>query len=62
MFHFIQKPRPPACAGRDTDGHAVDSSAMVRVSGKSRPTAMFRCFRNSMASRFSLPPYALGIH
>jgi hypothetical protein len=56
MFHFIEKPRPPANTGRDTLGHEVDSSAMVRVSGKSRPTATFSCFRNSIASRFSLPP------
>ena len=38
MFHFMEKPRPPANTGRDTCGHDVDSSAMVRVSGKSRPT------------------------
>ena len=32
MFHFIEKPRPPAKTGRETCGHDVDSSAIVRVS------------------------------
>src|SRR6185437_8508269 len=32
MFHFRPKPRPPRYVGRDTIGHAVDSSAMVCVS------------------------------
>jgi 1,4-alpha-glucan branching enzyme len=40
----------------DTLGHDVDSSAMLRASGCSRPMAMFSCLRNSIASRFSLPP------
>ena len=62
MFHFMPKPRPPANTGRETDGHAVDSSAMVCVSGYSRPTAMLSCLRNSIASRSSLPPYAFGTH
>ena len=26
MFHFMPKPRPPTYDGRETIGHAVDSS------------------------------------
>jgi hypothetical protein len=36
MFHFMPKPRPPIDVGLDTIGQAVDSSAMVTVSGCSR--------------------------
>ena len=43
-------------------GHEVDSSAMVWVSGWSRYTCSFMVRISEMASRFSRPPYWLGIH
>ena len=61
MFHFIVKPRPLRYTGFDTPGNAVDSSATVNA-----PGTVCACSLNlrmkSMASRFSLPPYWLGIH
>ena len=48
--------------GRDTIGHAVDSSAYVCMSGKARYTSSFSSRRNRIASRFSRPPNSFGIH
>ena len=62
MFHLKPKPRPPACVGRDTAGHAVDSSAIVMAPGWRPYTASFSLRRNAMASRFSLPPWRFGSH
>jgi hypothetical protein len=56
MFHFMPKPSPPRYVGRDTIGQAVDSSAIVIVSGWSRYTASLSVRRNDTASRFSRPP------
>ena len=39
-----------------TFGHAVDSSAIRSASGNSFLKMEFRCFKNSIASRFSFPP------
>lgn len=36
MFHLNPKPSPPRCTGRETPGHAVDSSATVTMPGASR--------------------------
>ena len=62
MFHLKWKPRPPAQVGRETAGNAVLSSARVMASGRSPPTTSLSRFRKEMASRFSRPPWALGIH
>src|SRR5271168_1682454 len=62
MFHFRLKPSPPRYVGRDTLGHDVDSSAMVKIPGKRPFATSFRRFRKSMASRFSRPPNLLGTH
>ena len=62
MFHLRLKPRPPMYGGRDTCGHAVDSSAIVRTPGHSVCTTSFMRCRNEIASRFSRPPYWFGTH
>ena len=62
MFHLWVKPRPPAWTGRLTPSHAVDSSAMVSTPGWTRWTVVFISWRNDTASRFSLPPWTLGVH
>jgi hypothetical protein len=62
MSHFMPKPRPPMYVGRDTMGQAVDSSAIVWVSGKLPYASLFSARRNWMAPRFSRPPNSLGIH
>ena len=62
MSHLYWKPRPPLSVDPVTIGHDVDSSANVATSGNSSPMASLSCRRNPMASRFSRPPYALGIH
>src|SRR3979411_2947867 len=56
MFHFILKPKPPKYVGRETLGHAVDSSAIVRMPGKRSKVISFSRLRKSTASRFSRPP------
>jgi len=43
-------------------GNAVLSSAMDNTPGSLFFRIEFKCLINSMASRFSLPPYILGIH
>ena len=47
---------------KGTPGQLVDSSAIRATSGRSRPTVPVSSCRNSIASRFSLPPLALGRH
>ena len=44
---------PPGEVGLVTMGHAVDSSAIMRMSGFRENAASFRCRRKSTASRFS---------
>ena len=62
MFHLRLKPRPPISAGRETMGQAVDSSAIISTPG-SKPKAMALSRRKkSTASRFSRPPWILGVH
>ena len=61
MFHFIVKPSPPKYKGRETFGNEVDSSASVMIPGTLCASSL-NFFRNSIASRFSRPPYLLGIH
>ncbi|MND07213.1 hypothetical protein D3C83_290530 [compost metagenome] len=56
------KPKPPPYVGRETCGHAVDSSATVIVPGHMPWVTSFKRFKNAMASRFSLPPYWFGDH
>src|SRR5712692_4437472 len=61
MFHLYPKPSPPQSTGRDTMGHAVDSSAMVVARGCCRNTSVLNFRMKSMASRFSRPPKRFGI-
>ena len=56
MFHLKPKPSPPRYVGRDTPGHAVDSSAAVMTPGSRAYTSSFSSFRNATASRSSRPP------
>ena len=49
-------------AGCDTPPQAVDSSAIVHAPGASSAFATSNPRKNSMASRFSRPPYGLGSH
>ncbi len=60
MFHFIEKPRPPECVGRDTIAQSVDSSAITTAPGQRPCTTAFSSRMNSIASRFWLPPYLFG--
>ena len=63
MFHLKPKPSPPRYVGRETPGHAVDSSAAEMTPGLARVAATsFSSFRNAIASRFSRPPYSFGTH
>jgi hypothetical protein len=62
MFHLRSKPRPPWSVGRETAGHAVDSSAAIRAPGSWAWTTSFSSRRNEMASRSSRPPYSFGTH
>ena len=62
MFHLKPKPSPPRWVGRVTPGQAVDSSAMVTMPGTRRYAVALTSCRNATASRFSRPPYWLGIH
>ena len=57
MFHFRLKPNPPTAGGRVTRGQAVDSSAIISTLGSVWKAMVFSSRRNSMASRFSCPPY-----
>ncbi|COW19491.1 Uncharacterised protein [Mycobacterium tuberculosis] len=61
MFHFIEKPRPPMLVGRVTPDHGVDSSAMVTIPGATLCAVAFISCRNCTASRFSRPPWTLGV-
>ena len=61
MFHLRLKPRPPTSGGRVTKGHAVDSSAIISTLGLTEKAIWLSSRRNSMASRFSCPPYLLGV-
>ena len=45
-----------------TPGHDVDSSAIVTAPGTRLPTVPFISWRNCTASRFSRPPWTLGVH
>ena len=51
--HFMSNPRPPIYVGRETSGHAVDSSAIVTTPGCSSWMASLSARTNSTASRFS---------
>ena len=62
MFHLKPKPSPPTYVGRDTPGHAVDSSAAEITPGSRACTSSFNSFRNATASRSSRPPNAFGTH
>ena len=62
MFHFKSKPSPPMYVGRETAGQEVDSSAIISAPGWRTCSTSFSRFRNAIASRFSRPPNALGIH
>src|SRR6185369_1238577 len=62
MSHFNPNPSPPRYVGRDTIGHAVDSSAMVWIAGNAWYASRFIRCRKLMASRFSRPPNLFGIH
>ena len=61
-FHLKPKPSPPRYVGRDTPGHAVDSSAAEITPGSCAYSVSFSCFRNATASRSSRPPYSFGTH
>jgi hypothetical protein len=46
MFHLKPKPSPPTYVGRDTPGHAVDSSAAEITPGSRAKSASFNSLRN----------------
>ena len=48
-------------AGRLTMGQAVDSSAIIMTPGFTEKAMALSSRRKSMASRFSCPPYLLGV-
>ena len=48
--------------GRDTNGHDVDSSAIISASGNSACTRSLSRRKKAIASRFSRPPNSLGAH
>ena len=56
------KSKPSVAVGAVTPGQGVASSAMTRTCGKVAWIAAFAFRRNDIASRFSLPPWTLGIH
>ena len=62
MFHLKPKPSPPRYVGRDTPGHAVDSSALEITPGSRAYSTSFSSFRNATASRSSRPPNSFGNH
>ena len=62
MFHLKPKPSPPRYVGRDTPGHAVDSSASERTPGSWAWASSLSSLRNETASRSSRPPNAFGTH
>ena len=62
MFHLKPKPSPPVEVGRETPGHAVDSSAAMITPGTWPWVTAFSSCRKAIASRSSLPPYSFGIH
>ena len=53
---------PNAYGGRETDGNAVDSSAIVIEPGCSPWVSAFSSRMKSIASRFSRPPNLFGTH
>ena len=60
IFHLNSKPSPSSSAGFVTFGHAVDSSAITIAFGNCLEITEFKCLKNSIASRFSCPPYLFG--
>src|SRR5438552_18145882 len=62
MFHLKPKPSPPRYVGRETPGHAVDSSAELITPGSRPYSVSFISFRNETESRSSLPPNMFGTH
>ena len=52
MFHLKLKPSPPEDTGFVIIGQAVDSSAIMSISGNSAKTAVFSFWKNAMASKF----------
>lgn len=52
----------PCSGGYVTSGQAVDSSATIRALPSTAKAVRFSARRNSMASRFSRPPWQLGRH
>ena len=58
----MSKPSPPMLVGRETNGQAVDSSAIIRTPGNSAWTRSLSRRKKAIASRFSRPPYSLGTH
>ena len=62
MFHLKPNPSPPRYVGRETPGHAVDSSAAEITPGSRAWMTSLNSFRNPTASMSSLPPYSFGTH
>ena len=62
IFHLKVNPRPSSLTSFVTPGHAVDSSAIIIAPSFLPRMREFRCLKNQMASRFSLPPYLFGTH
>ena len=62
MFHLKPKPSPPTYVGRETPGHAVDSSAAEMTPGSRAWSTSLSSLRKDTASRSSRPPNWLGTH
>ena len=63
MFHLKPKPSPPRYVGRETPGHAVDSSAAVITPGSRAVHELVQLLAGTRsASRSSLPPNSFGTH
>ena len=58
MFHLKVKPSPPSRTGRETPGHAVDSSAAVMQPGSSARIALVQ--RAQEVHRLEVLPTALA--
>ena len=62
MFHLKPKPSPPRYVGRETPGHAVDSSAAETIPASRPYSVSFISLRKATESRSSLPPNMFGTH
>ena len=62
MFHFSANPSPPWSVGAVTPAHEVDSSAIMTMPGTRLAVVALTSWSSWTASRFSRPPYLLGIH